>query len=135
VKLSERASLSGKPEFLRPAPVVQTSAPVLRRKCCMCGKPDVVQTIEGEPDHSVAVELKFVTAANEDVAKAMVTPRMAARGWRYKLHLGRHALERDICRVCLLAHREIQHEFAAKRSSELKSSTQSESYYLALCGD
>jgi hypothetical protein len=101
----------------------------------MCGTPDVVQLIDDAPDHSVAVELKFLVAANEQVARQQITPYKAARGWRYKFHLGRFAMERDICRGCLIAHQEIEREFSRKRTQELKSSMQSDSYYLSLCGD
>ena len=105
------------------------------RKCCMCGVTDIVHLIEGEPDHSVAIELKFLKAANEHVAKQQVNGYMAARGWRYKCHLGRHAMERDICRPCLMAHDELASEFSRKKSNELRASAHSDSYYLALCGD
>lgn len=132
-----RTSLSGRPEFLRAALPVQTSAPAVLapRKCCACGTADVVQLIEGEPDHSVAIELRFIAAQNEEQAKKQITPYLKTRGWRYRFHLARHAMERDICRPCLIAHEEIEREFKRKRSSEINSSGNAESYYAVLCGD
>jgi hypothetical protein len=137
VKLSPgRTSLSGRPEFLRPLAPIQTSAAApVQRKCCACGKHDIVHLIEGEPDHTVTIELKYLQAKNEEMAKAQITPYMASRGWRYKFHLGRFAKERDICRACLIAHQEIEKEFRSKRTNELKSNLNSDSYYLAVCGD
>jgi len=105
------------------------------RACCACGKPDAVRVMDGKADHSVTVELKFITAQNPEQAKRQITPYLAARGWRYRFHLGRHAMERDICRECLNAHSEMSKEFSRKRTNELKSSMNSESYYLAICGD
>lgn len=136
MKLSPgRTSLSGRPEFLRPA-VVQTSAPApVQRKCCLCGLLNVAHLIDGEPQHTVTIELRFLTAQNEAQAKEKVTPYLASRGWRYRYHLGRHAMERDICRACLIAHQEIGREFQRKKSNELKANNNSDSYYLALCGD
>lgn len=130
-----RTSLSGRPEFLKPAPV-QMSAPVpIERKCCACGLKDVVHLIEDQPEHSVTIELHFLKAENEQQARKLVTPYLASRGWRYKFHLGRHAMERDICRPCMLAHNELEQEFKRKRTNELKSNLNSDSYFLALCGD
>lgn len=135
VKLSDRTSLSGRPEFLRPAVQVQKPVALATRKCAMCGIPDVVQMWDDSPEHSVTVELRYLTAANEEVAKQKITPYLVSRGWRYKYHLGRFAMERDICRACLIAHKELEDEFKRKRTNEMKSSMQSDSYYLALCGD
>jgi hypothetical protein len=131
-----RSSLSGRPEFLQ-APKVQTSAPVVRkRKCSSCGLADVAQDLSGELSHSVTVELRYIDGVqNEQAARAKITPYLAGRGWKYKFHLGRFAMERDICRACLIAHTEMEKEFAQKRSRELKSGTQADAYYMALCGD
>ena len=130
-----RTSLSGRPEFLRPAPVQTSPVVAAPRQCCMCGLLDVAHLVEGEPHHTVTVELKFLTAQNEAQAREHVSGYLKTRGWRYRYHLGRHAMERDICRACLMAHQEIGKEFARKRSNELKSHMQSDSYYRALCGD
>ena len=136
MKLSpERTSLSGRPDFLKPDPV-QMSAPAPKQRiCCMCAVPDMAQMVEGEPHHSVTVELRFIQAENEAQAQQKVTGYLKARGWKYRLHLGRHAMERDICRGCLIRHAELEKEFSRKKSNELKASHYSESYYLALCGD
>ena len=129
-----RTSLSGRPEFLRPA-VVQTPAIAPRaRKCSMCGVSDIASEMEGEPHHSVTIDLRWIPAKNEAEAKQQVLGR-ASRGWRYKFHLGRYAMERDICRPCLIRHQEMEQEFKRKRSNESKSSMQSDSYYLAVCGE
>lgn len=131
-----RGSLSGRPEFLREkVAAVPVQAAPLPRKCCECGLVDALHDFGDEKVNSVAVELKFIDAPNEVVAKQRVTANFKAHGWQYRIHLGRHAMVRDICRPCMEAHREIQKEFKAKKAAELNSSLNSESYYLALCGD
>jgi hypothetical protein len=136
VKLApERTSLSGRPEFLRAAPV-QTSAPApVVPTCAMCRLVDTPHMIGSEPHHTVTVELKFIDAPNDAAAKLKITPYLKARGWKYRMHLGRHSMERYICRECLERHAILEGEFQRKRSQELKSSMNSDSYYLALCGD
>lgn len=135
MKLSDRTSLAGRPEFLRPASQVEKPIALVPRKCAMCGVLDVVQTWNDEPMHSVSIELRYIAAANEEVAKQKITHYLTSRGWRFRFHLGRFAMERDICRACLVAHKELEAEFKRKRTNELKSSLKSDSYYLALCGD
>jgi hypothetical protein len=105
------------------------------RSCSACQKPDVLLMIEDEPFHTVTIELRFLEAPNKAVAEQKITRYLAAKGWRYKWHLGRHAMERDICRECLLRYLEVEQEFRRKKTNELKGSMNSESFYLALCGD
>lgn len=136
MNLSGRSSLSGRPEFLQPAVAVKAPAvPVGPRICCACKQADIVQIVDDAPHHSVTLELRWIGALNEAQARQKISGYLAQRGWRYKFHLGKHAMERDICRECLMRHREIEREFKRKKSNELKSSSNSESYYMALCGD
>jgi hypothetical protein len=101
----------------------------------MCRLPNTTHLVDGEPENTITVELKFLDAPNEAVAKQRITPYLKARGWKYRMHLGRHAMERDICRDCLERHAILEGEFQRKRSNELKASVYSDSYYSALCGD
>lgn len=130
-----RASLSGRPDFLRPAPVEKAPVVPKQRKCCMCQIPDVMHLVDNEPHHTVTIELRWIEAQNEAQAQQKITDYLKARGWHYRFHLGKHAMERDICRSCLVRHQEIEQEFRRKKKEELNSSSNSESYYLALCGD
>lgn len=129
-----RTTLSGRPEFLRPAPVQTSAPPVAQRRCAACNVEDIVHLVGGESVHTITIELRYIEAANEEVGKQKVTPYLKARGWRYRYHLGRHAMERDICRPCMEAQRAMRKEFQRKRENELKSGSNSESYYLAVCG-
>jgi hypothetical protein len=125
-----RTSLSGRPEFLQPPAKVQAAPkPLGPRKCISCGVTDVAQTIHDETVHSVTIELRYLKAENE------LTPYLKAKGWRYRFHQGRHSMERDICRACLIAHGEMEKEFQQKRSRELKKSGNHDTYYTALCGE
>lgn len=56
------------------------------------------------------------------------------RGWRHKIHQGRNAMERWICRPCLLSRTEMGEEFRRKREREL-GKTNHDPYYLAVCGE
>jgi hypothetical protein len=100
-----------------------------------CGVGNVAHLLHGEMENSLESELKYLTAQNKEQAQAMITPYLASRGWKYRYHLGRHAMERDICKPCLEGCREMEREFAQKRSRELKSGSQADAYYMAICGD
>lgn len=132
-----RTTLSSRPfERVKPvAPAVVSPAPT--RKCCACGKEDVVHILQGqydergEPliDHSVTLDLKYLKKPEE------FTPRMQAKGWKYRIWQGRPAMERFICIPCLEGQREMQREFRSKLANERRSSVHGDSYYMALCGD
>lgn len=75
-----------------------TSVPSGPRVCSVCSVGDKESPIDGEFDangnqrveHLVTIELEYI----KDRTKVR-------RGWRYKFHQGRHAMERFICRPCL----------------------------------
>jgi hypothetical protein len=102
----------------------------------VCGCADKVTILENETDprgnkrveHSVTVELRYMKE------RADCTPGLEARGWRYRLHQARHAMERFICRRCLMATREMGEEFRRKRTKELGMKNH-DPYYLAVCGE
>lgn len=102
----------------------------------MCGCPDYLTANEAEQDqygntlyeHNVGYELRWLKAP------ADCTPNLKARGWRYLVTQARHAMERDICKPCLLATQEMSREFRRKRSKEIGEGT-SDPYYLAVCGE
>jgi len=95
----------------------------------MCSKADVVQAVGDEVQHLVEIELRYTKE------RSPISTYMASKGWKYKYHLGRHALERDICIYCLAAHDEMDKEFRQKKARDLKSGKHSDGYYMALCGD
>lgn len=107
------------------------------RVCSCCGAADVVHRIEGsyEPngvateEHSVTIDIRFLKTAAE------FTARLKSKGWRHKKFQGRDAMERFICRVCLIGQREMQREHKRKIDQELKSQLVGDSYYLAVCGE
>lgn len=92
--------------------------------------------IEGESDaqgnkraeHHVTIELRYLRSRQE------CTRNMEAKGWRHRIHQGRDAMERFVCRVCLMATREMSREFQRKRTKELGMKNH-DPYYLALCGE
>lgn len=99
--------------------------PVLR-VCAVCKCEDGLLNAEG--GHKVRIELRYLKS------RADLTPAVEQRGWRYKTHQGRHAMERFICMPCLLATTEMRREFQRKRDKELGSKNH-DSYYLAICGE
>lgn len=129
-----RASLSGRPEFLRPPAPVQTSAiPLGPRFCASCGVEDVVHLAHEEGgtrvEHSVTIELRYLKKRDD------YTPRLQAQGWKPRIHQGREAMERFMCRPCIAGHEEMDKEFRQKRATELRSNQQRDTYYTAVCGE
>jgi hypothetical protein len=102
----------------------------------VCGCPDQVSAAVGELDklgnqrieHRVTIELRYLKSQDE------CTAARRAHGWRYKLHQARHAMERFLCRPCLIATQEMSKEFGSKREKELGKQN-ADPYYLALCGE
>jgi hypothetical protein len=98
----------------------------------VCATPDQVTELEGEYDalgnkairHWVTIELRYQTC----------TAYFKHRGWRHKIHQGRTAMERYICRACLTATREMAGEFQRKRTKELGAKNY-DPYYMAVCGE
>jgi hypothetical protein len=131
VNSADLASIAPKDRSVSIAP----AKPVLRI-CSVCGCQDKLAIIEGDLDargqkrieHFVTIELRYL----KDQAEC--TPAKKAKGWRARIHQGRHAMERFICRVCLIATREMSEEFGRKRSKELGVQNH-DPYYLAVCGE
>lgn len=121
MNVAERASIAPKDRRVSFAP-----APITPRICSVCGCPDCVLNAEGE--HRVTIELRYLKSRGE------FTPYLEARGWRYRKHQARDAMERFICRRCLIATREMSHEFKRKREKELGAKN-FDPYYLAVCGE
>lgn len=107
------------------------------RKCVTCGCDDVVHRVENQfeangevrLEHLVTIELRYLKRPEE------LTPYLKSRGWTAFKHQGRDAMQRFICRPCMQAHREMENEFRQKKSKELRSSSNHDTYYRALCGD
>jgi hypothetical protein len=102
----------------------------------VCGLPDRVSVVEGASDrfgdkrieHAVTIELRYLRSRQE------CTASHEAHGWRYKLHQARPAMERYVCRRCLIATQEMAKEFRVKRQKELGMKNH-DPYYLAICGE
>lgn len=130
-----RVNLSGLP-FAPPAPV-PPPIKIEARKCSACGIADVTQAVEGyfdergetRIDHLVTIELRYLSKPEE------LTSYLKSKGWKYRKHQGRDAMERFVCRPCMNAQREMSQEFSRKRSKEMRSSSNHDTYYRALCGD
>lgn len=106
------------------------------RVCSVCGCPDHISIVEGEADsrgnkkieHFVTIELRYLRSRQE------CSPRFEAKGWRHKVHQGRNAMERFVCRPCLIATQEMSKEFGRKRAKELGMKNH-DPYYLAIAGE
>ena len=102
----------------------------------MCGCPDRITTVEGEFDvrgnkrieHQVTIELRYIKDRQH------CTLNLEAKGWRYRLHQARHAMERFVCRPCLIATQDMAGEFRRKREKELGQKNH-DTYYLAVAGE
>jgi hypothetical protein len=95
----------------------------------VCGCQDQASLIEGDKvHHSVTIELRYLKERQQ------CTPNREAHGWRHRLHQGRHAMERFICRRCLKSTEEMSKEFRLKREKELGRANH-DPYYLAVCGE
>jgi hypothetical protein len=106
----------------------------------MCGVLDNPHAVEGEYDnrgdkkieHSVTIELRYLTAMSQ------LTGYLKSKGWKPAhgsgVHQGRSAIERQICRACLLSRQEMEREFKRKRDREVGLKNH-DPYYMALCGD
>jgi hypothetical protein len=102
---------------------------VVPRACSVCGGPDHVSSIEGDKvHHSVTIELRYLKERQQ------CTPNHEAHGWRFRIHQGRNAMERFICRRCLKSTEEMSKEFRLKREKELGRANH-DPYYLAVCGE
>lgn len=112
----------------------RTTAPAPRR-CALCGAEDVVHNLEGHYDatgeavveHSVTIQVKFLKSRDQFRGWEL------QRGWKYKVFQGRPAMERNICRPCLIGSQLMNKEFERKKDQELRSKNSSDSYYATLC--
>lgn len=132
-----RTSLSGRPEFLQPPPPAPIAIkPLGPRHCSSCNCIDVTQIVQGEYgtdgaqkiEHKVTIELRYLKARED------CTGYLQSKGWRYRFHQGRHAMERFICRSCLAEHGFMEKEFRQKKARELRHGSQPDAYYMAICG-
>jgi hypothetical protein len=127
----ERESLSGRQIVAEPI------APVGPRTCVSCGVEDVAREVEGQYgvtgqklfEHLVTIELRYLKKPED------CTSYLKARGWSFRVHQGRPAMQRFICRPCMNAHAIMEKEFKLKRSRELGSNSNHDTYYTALCGE
>lgn len=106
------------------------------RLCSVCGDADHQVLIDGETDatgkpkveHHVTIELQYVKD------KSVLTAYRVARGWRYKFHQGRHAIERFICRPCLRGAAVMQRDWQRKVANDTGSRRANhDSFYGDLC--
>lgn len=105
----------------------------LARICSICAAKDEVTVHDGQTDfggrqiveHSVAPDLRYIKRRED------VTGYFIQRGWRYKLHLGRHAMERMLCRPCMNETSILQRDFDRKKAAD--SARPVDSYYNDIC--
>lgn len=124
-----RETLTGKPQV---APEAVQLAP-LARICSICSATDEATQRDGNVDfagrplieHSVTTELRYIKKRED------VTRYFTSRGWRYRFHLGRHAMERMLCRSCLNEVSFLQRDFDRKKAAD--SARPVDSYYNDLC--
>jgi hypothetical protein len=84
-------------------------------------------------EHSVTIELRFLRAHSETEARRQISQYLVNRGWRYRMHQARHAMERFICRPCLRQVTEMQRDWERKAQNEKRDNV--EDYYQLICGD
>ena len=102
------------------------------RKCSLCGCEDVV-TNTGQTDevgrekihHLVTIELKYIRRPED------LTAYLRSRGWKYRQHQGRHAMERFVCRPCLINRGTMERDWTKKCAGDQAS--KKETHYQALC--
>lgn len=138
-----RKTLSGAPisPLGKAVPQPAAATPPESRKCANCGIADCASPIEGEFDergnqkieHLVTVELRYLKVNTEAEAKKRITAYLKGKGWRYRLHQGKHAMERFVCRPCLRALAVMERDWARKADQD--NSKNKESYYGLLCND
>lgn len=137
MRLDETPSLSPQ-DLLRQARAPLPKAPPKPRVCCQCGAPDRVEHSpqlddKGDPqvEHFVTIELRYVKNENE------LTRRLVGQGWHWKppnkMHQGRLAIERLICRPCMNRHGIMEREWRSKRAAETKTTVNHDTYYQLLC--
>lgn len=126
-----KQTLTGKVD-VAPMPVPQEP---LARICSVCGCGDEVTVRDGQTDfagrqlveHKVGPELRYVKRRED------VTSYFTRRGWRYRFHLGRHAMERMLCRPCMNEVSVLQRDFDRKKAAD--SARPIDSYYNDICED
>lgn len=98
-------------------------------KCSGCGVEDRVITIDGEPEHFVRIDMRFIEKPDE------CTPKLRARGWQYRLFNHKHAMWRGSCRECAKARFEADSVFAEMRKEALdrERDQQPDTYWNQLC--
>jgi len=102
------------------------------RTCASCGALDRLVGAEGESDHWVKPEIRYV------VSREAVTRRQEAQGWQYRVFQGKPALERMQCVDCLRRNLEREQFWGEMRSlaRELEADTSEgaeQAYFKALC--
>lgn len=109
--------------------------PPIPRICAICGVQDEVTVSASQTDfagrqfieHSVTTDLRYIKRRED------VTRYFERKGWRYKFHLGRHAMERMLCRGCLNEVSFLQRDFDRKKAAD--SARPSDTYYGDICED
>lgn len=126
-----KQTLTGKLD-VTPAPVPIAPLP---RICSTCAAKNEVTVRDGQTDfagrqiieHSVAPYMRYIKR-REDCNRYR-----ESQGWRYKQHLGRHAMERMLCRNCMSETKFLQRDFARKKAAD--SARPVDSYYNDICED
>lgn len=153
----ERTSLSSKEESK------STKSPISVRKCASCGcldRPSLVigsATSAGEhipltaaqdeytgetgtaaavfvhagqlTEHFVTIELRYLKSLEH------CTEYLRGRGWKPRMHQGRAAMERLLCRSCMNEHAVMEREFAQRSDGEPVKRTNHQSFYQKLCSE
>lgn len=91
---------------------------VIERRCsqCQCRDKKIYAAgaiDEAKPEHLVTIELRFVDGKE-------ISSKQARAGWTYRLYRGRHAMQRYICRGCLIEAEFMDHEWANARRRHLR---------------
>ena len=93
-----------------------------------CSSPGLIagqQAIE----HFVTVELRYLKSLEG------CTEYLRGRGWKPRMHQGRAAMERLLCRSCMNEHAVMEREFAQRSHGETDRHRNHQSFYQELCSE
>ena len=80
-------------------------------------------------EHFVTVELRYLKNLES------CTEYLRGRGWKPRMHQGRAAMERLLCRSCMNEHAVMEREFAQRSQVEAGRHSNHQSFYHELCSE
>ena len=80
-------------------------------------------------EHFVTVELRYLKSLES------CTEYLRGRGWKPRMHQGRAAMERLLCRSCMNEHAVMEREFAQRNHGETGRRSNHQSFYQELCSE